>query len=168
MGTEKQDRKNGWALPTMSGEARLSTTKYRARSAHKTALSSPLCAASIRRERAVVLGEHCLSTWLRSGSCELRSPACLRLIEGTRRAANRGRLLWVTFIGKTRKVTCCRATPGGFYIQPYGAMHVRYCSSLRVKLNISVHPRAISLRPHTSISYPLVTLPSSSKDSPSG
>ena len=29
-------------------------------------------------------------------------------------AANRGRLLWVTFLGKTRKVTCCRATPSGF------------------------------------------------------
>ena len=43
----------------------------------------PLCAASIRRERAVGLGEHCLSTWPRSGSCELRSPARLRLVEGT-------------------------------------------------------------------------------------
>ena len=43
----------------------------------------PLSAASIRRERAVGLGEHCLSTWPRSGSCELRSPARLRLIEGT-------------------------------------------------------------------------------------
>ena len=28
-------------------------------------------------------------------------------------AANRGRLLLVTFLGKTRKVTSCRATPGG-------------------------------------------------------
>jgi len=35
----------------------------------------PLCTASIRRERAVGLGEHCLSTWPRSGSCELRNPA---------------------------------------------------------------------------------------------
>jgi len=43
----------------------------------------PLSAASIRCERAVELGEHCLSTWPRSGSCELRSPARLRLIEGT-------------------------------------------------------------------------------------
>jgi hypothetical protein len=45
---------------------------------------------------------------------ELRSPACLRITEGTRRAANRGRLLLVTFLAKTRKVTGCRATPDGF------------------------------------------------------
>ena len=29
-------------------------------------------------------------------------------------AANRGRLLWVTFLGKTRKVTGCGATPRDF------------------------------------------------------
>ncbi len=29
-------------------------------------------------------------------------------------AANRGRPLLVTFLGKTRKVTSCRATPDGF------------------------------------------------------
>jgi hypothetical protein len=29
-------------------------------------------------------------------------------------AANRGRFFWVTFLGKTRKVTCCQATPGDF------------------------------------------------------
>ena len=34
--------------------------------------------------------------------------------EPTKWAAHRGRLLLVTFLGKTRKVTCCRATPGGF------------------------------------------------------
>ena len=28
-------------------------------------------------------------------------------------AANWGRFLWVTFLAKTRKVTGCRATPGG-------------------------------------------------------
>jgi len=27
-------------------------------------------------------------------------------------AANRGRLLWLTFLGETRKVSSCRATPG--------------------------------------------------------
>ena len=30
-------------------------------------------------------------------------------------AAHRGRLLWVTFLGKTRKVTSCRATPDGLF-----------------------------------------------------
>src|SRR5450759_4810417 len=52
--------------------------------------ATPVCrrfaVPSIRRKRAVGLGEHCLSTWPRSGSCELRSPARLRLIE----AAHRG------------------------------------------------------------------------------
>jgi hypothetical protein len=46
-------------------------------------LFHPLSAASIGRERAVGLGEHCLSTWPRSGSCELRSPARWCPIEGT-------------------------------------------------------------------------------------
>ena len=58
------------------------------------------------------LGEHCSSPERHSREVELRSPACLRLIEGTRRAANRGRFLLVTFLGKTRKVTSCRAAPG--------------------------------------------------------
>ena len=38
MGTKNKAKQNGWALPTMSGEARLITTTNRARSAHKTAL----------------------------------------------------------------------------------------------------------------------------------
>ena len=39
------------------------------------------------------LGEDCLST-----QCEFRSPACLGLTEGTRRAANRGRLFFGYFL----------------------------------------------------------------------
>jgi len=76
----------------------------------------PLCAASIRRKRAVGLGEHCLSTWPRSGSCELRSPARLRLIEGTPQGRQTGVAFFlVTFsLAKQEKVTSCRATPGGF------------------------------------------------------
>ena len=33
-------------------------------------------------------------------------------------AVNRGCLLWVTFLGKAGKVTCCRATLSGFDLQP--------------------------------------------------
>jgi hypothetical protein len=75
----------------------------------------PLSAASIRRKRAVGLGEHCLSTWPRSGSCELRSPARLRLIEGTPQGRQTGVAFFlVTFsLAKQEKVTSCRATPDG-------------------------------------------------------
>jgi hypothetical protein len=76
----------------------------------------PLCAASISRKRAVGLGEHCLSTWPRSGSCELRSPARLRLIEGTPQGRQTGVAfsLATLILAKQKKVACCRATPGGF------------------------------------------------------
>ena len=37
----------------------------------------PLRTALIFYKQAVQLGEDCLSTWLRSRSCEFRSPACL-------------------------------------------------------------------------------------------
>ena len=37
----------------------------------------PLCTASIFHKQAALLGEDCLSTWLRSRSCEFRSPAYL-------------------------------------------------------------------------------------------
>src|SRR5450759_3239829 len=79
-------------------------------------LFHPLCAASIRRERAVGLGEHCLSTWPRNGSCELRSPARLCLIEGTPQGRQTGVAFFlVTFsLAKQEKVTSCRATPGCF------------------------------------------------------
>ena len=62
------------------------------------------------------LGEHCLSTWPRSGSCELRSPARLWLIEGTaqRRQTGVAFSLATFFLAKQKKVACCRATPGGF------------------------------------------------------
>ena len=75
----------------------------------------PLSAASIRRERAVGLGEHCLSTWPRSGSCELRSPARLWLIEGTPQGRQTGVAfsLVTFFLAKQKKVTSCRATPDG-------------------------------------------------------
>ena len=75
---------------------------------------SPLCAAEERTQAIVDLGEHCSSPERRRREVELRSPACWWLIEGSRRAANGGRLLLVTFLGKTRKVTSCRSTAGGF------------------------------------------------------
>src|SRR5512135_724959 len=55
--------------------------------------------------------------------------------EPTQWAAHRGRLLWVTFLAKTRKVTGCRATPGGFDLNPCGAMPVGYCPTLAVLLS---------------------------------
>ena len=65
------------------------------------------------------LGEHCSSSAVRHGLCaspgRVAQPRLLAKYRGNPEgAANRGRLLWVTFLGKTRKVTCCRATPGGF------------------------------------------------------
>jgi hypothetical protein len=50
------------------------------------------------------LGEHCLSTWPRSGSCELRSPACLWLIEGTAQRRQTGVAFFlVTFSWRRKK-----------------------------------------------------------------
>jgi hypothetical protein len=37
-------------------------------------------------------------------------------------AANRGRLLWLTFLGETRKVSSCRATPGEGLIEERTAL----------------------------------------------
>ena len=63
------------------------------------------------------LGEHCSSSAGRHVLCaSLGRVAQPRLLAADRGnpagAANRGRLLWVTFLGKTRKVTNCRAAPG--------------------------------------------------------
>jgi hypothetical protein len=46
---------------------------------------------------------------------ELRSPACLRLIEGTPQGRQTGVAfsLVTFFLAKQKKVTSCRATPGG-------------------------------------------------------
>ena len=65
------------------------------------------------------LGEHCLSSAAGHVLCALlgrvAQPRLLAKYRGNPAgAANRGRLLWVTFLGKTRKVTCCRAIRGGF------------------------------------------------------
>lgn len=65
------------------------------------------------------LGEHCLSSAVGHGLCappgRVAQPRLLAKYRGNPAgAAHRGRFLWVTFLGKTRKVTCCRATPGGF------------------------------------------------------
>ena len=63
------------------------------------------------------LGEHCLSSAAGYGLCApLGRVAQPRLLAADRGypvgAANRGRLLWDTFLGKTRKVSSCRAAPG--------------------------------------------------------
>ena len=50
---------------------------------------------------------------------ELRSPACLWLIEGTRRAVNLGRFfLGYLLLAKQKKVTSCRATPPAKLLYP--------------------------------------------------
>jgi len=64
------------------------------------------------------LGEHCSSPAVGRGVCaspgRVAQPRLLVADRGHRAAAaNRGRFLLVTFLGKTRKVTSCRATPGG-------------------------------------------------------
>jgi hypothetical protein len=114
-GIKSKTEKTGGLCPLCRAKPDLPPQEI-VRAAHTKPLCCyPLSAASIRRERAVGLGEHCLSTWPRSGSRELRSPARLRLIEGTRRAANRGRLLFgYFFLARQEKVTSCRATPGAF------------------------------------------------------
>jgi len=59
------------------------------------------------------VGEDCLSTWTRSGSCEFRSRLARRATQGTSKRWRIGdRLLLVTFLGEARKVTSGRATPG--------------------------------------------------------
>jgi hypothetical protein len=35
-------------------------------------------------------------------------------------AVNRGRFLWLTFLGKTRKVSSCRAAPGEVVLVLFG------------------------------------------------
>jgi len=59
-------------------------------------------------------GEHCLSTWPRSGSCELRSRLTRRATQGIPKGWRIGvAFSWVTFfLAKQKKVTSCRATPG--------------------------------------------------------
>jgi hypothetical protein len=64
------------------------------------------------------LGEHCLSSAAGHVLCALlgrvAQPRLLAKYRGNPEgAANRGRFLLVTFLGKTRKVTSCRATPDG-------------------------------------------------------
>lgn len=84
--------------------------------------STPCTLPKIGRKRAVGLGEHCLSTQPHGGSCELRSPARLSLIEETRRAANRGRIFFDYFLLATqKKVISRRAAPGKLHA-PASAM----------------------------------------------
>jgi hypothetical protein len=62
------------------------------------------------------LGEHCSSPAVGRGVCappgRVAQPRLLAADQGNPAGAvNRGRFLLVTFLGKTRKVTSCRATP---------------------------------------------------------
>jgi hypothetical protein len=64
------------------------------------------------------LGEHCPSSAVGHVLCappgRVAQPRLLAKCRGNPAgAANRGRPLLVTFLGKTRKVTSCRATPDG-------------------------------------------------------
>jgi hypothetical protein len=65
------------------------------------------------------LGEHCSSPAVGRGVCappgRVAQPRLLAADRGNSEGAvNRGRLLWVTFLGKTRKVTGGGATPRDF------------------------------------------------------
>ncbi|VVC82318.1 hypothetical protein [Sideroxydans sp. CL21] len=103
-----------------AGNARLAQIQRRACNAHKTAFDflSPVRRLDISPTSGG-LGEHCPSSAVGHVLCALlgrvAQPRLLVKYRGNPAgAAHRGRLLWVTFLGKTRKVTCCRATPGGF------------------------------------------------------
>ena len=101
--------------------AHLHTKEQRGHSCpHKTAFDFP---SPVRRldisPTSGGLGEHCPSSAAGHVLCALlgrvAQPRLFAKYRGNPEgAANRGRLLLVTFLGKTRKVTCCRATPGGF------------------------------------------------------
>ena len=84
---------------------------------HKTALEflSPVRRLDISQTSGG-LDEHCPSSAVRHGVCaslgRVAQPRLFVKYRGNPEgAANRGRLLLVTFLGKTRKVTSCRATP---------------------------------------------------------
>ena len=85
---------------------------------HKTAFEflSPVRRLDISQTSGD-LGEHCPSSAAGHVLCaplgRVAQPRLFAKYRGNPEgAANRGRLLLVTFLGKTRKVTCRRATPG--------------------------------------------------------
>jgi len=98
-----------------AGNGRLANTKENVREAHtKPPLTFfPLSAASFRSKRAVGLGEHCLSTWPRSGSCELRSPARLLLNEGTHAVGGKpgSPFLWILSFGEAKESILLSGNP---------------------------------------------------------
>jgi hypothetical protein len=83
------------------------------------------------------LGEHCSSPAVGRGVCappgRVAQPRLLAADRGYREAAaNRGRFLLVTFLGKTRKVTRCRSTTGGVdFVFGYLISARRYAATLR-------------------------------------
>jgi hypothetical protein len=92
-----------------------------ARSAHAVALGFDFPSPVRRLDSSQTsggLGEHCSSSAVGHGVCappgRVAQPRLLAKYRGNPEgAANRGRPLLVTFLGKTRKVTSCRATPVG-------------------------------------------------------
>ncbi len=77
----------------------------------------PLCVAEDGSQTSGGLGEHCSSSAVGHGLCALPGRVAQPRLFANHRGksegpAQRGRLLWVTFLGKTRKVTSCRAAPG--------------------------------------------------------
>ncbi len=64
----------------------------------------PLCAADKNHHHAVLLGEDCLSTWLRSRSCEFRSPAWWWFYREPRRGGKPGiAFFWLLILAKQEK-----------------------------------------------------------------
>ena len=116
---QNQDQKQ--PQPVVGRKAPNYTPKERGHKCpHKTAFDflSPVRRLDISQTSGD-LGEHCPSSAVGHGVCappgRVAQPRLFVKYRGNPEgAAHRGRLLWVTFLGKTRKVTCCRATPGDF------------------------------------------------------
>jgi hypothetical protein len=104
-------------------------TKFCARFFYESAACCPPCGfefsflSPVRRldisQASGGLGEHCPSSAVGHVLCaplgRVAQPRLFVKYRGNPEgAAHRGRPLLVTFLGKTRKVTCCRATPDGF------------------------------------------------------
>jgi hypothetical protein len=111
---ENQNQNCSWARSAQLPK------KYSVGYAHKKPelnFSSPVRRLDISQTSGG-LDEHCPSSAVRHGVCaslgRVAQPRLLAKYRGNPAgAAHRGRLLWVTFLGKTRKVTSCRATPDG-------------------------------------------------------
>ena len=90
------------------------------------------------------LGEHCSSSAVGHVLCappgRVAQPRLLAKYRGNPEGAvNRGRLLWVTFLGKTRKVTSCRATPNGVGLEERSCFDKFSTNGLVISIKTGLH-----------------------------